>query len=165
MDTVFQRLAAWKTLKGVPGNVVLVSWINANYTGYDLQEKIRNFIIDAHATWGTDYILLGGQGDYNTAGQNIVPTRMANTGSEGDEPCDLYYECLDGTWDANGNHVYGEIADNPDLYPDVYVGRAPVYNVAMAQNFVYKVITYEQNPPANYVKHMNLLTGILWDEL
>ena len=77
MDTVFQRLADWKTLRGVPGKVVLVSWINANYTGYDLQEKIRNFIIDAHATWGTNYVLLGGQGDYNTSGQNIVPTRMA----------------------------------------------------------------------------------------
>jgi len=162
MDTVFQRLVAWKTLKGTPGNVVLVSWINTNYTGYDLQEKIRNFIIDAHTTWGTNYVLLGGQGDYNTSGQNIVPTRMANCESE-DEPCDVYYGSLDGTWDGNGNHVYGEIADNPDLYPDAYIGRAPVYNVAMAQNFVHKVITYEQNPPANYVRHMNLLTGILWD--
>jgi hypothetical protein len=161
MDTVFQRLADWKTLKGVPGTVVLVSWINTNYTGYDLQEKIRNFIIDAHASWGTNYILLGGQGDYNTSGQNIVPTRMGNCEGE-DEPCDLYYDCLDGTWDGNGNHTYGEIADNPDLYPDAYVGRAPVYNVAMAQNFVHKVMTYEQNPPANYIKHMNLLTGILW---
>jgi hypothetical protein len=162
MDTVFQRLAAWKTLKGVPDTVVRVSWINANYTGYDTCEKIRNFIKDAHANWGTNYVLLGGQGDYTNSGQSIVPTRLANTGSEGDEPCDCYYDCLDGTWDANGNHVYGEIADNPDLYPDAYVGRAPVYTVAMAQNFVHKVITYEQNPPTNYVKHMNLLTGILW---
>jgi hypothetical protein len=164
MDTVFQRLAAWKTLKGVPDTVVRVSWINANYTGYDTCEKIRNFIKDAHATWGTNYILLGGRGDYNDAGQSIVPTRLANTGSEDNEPCDHYYECLDGTWDdGNHNHTYGEIADNPDLYADVYVGRAPVTTVAMAQNFVHKVITYEQNPPTNYVKHMNLLTGILWD--
>jgi len=161
MDTVFQRLCDWKTLKGVPGTVVLVSWINTNYTGYDLQEKIRNFIIDAHATWGTIFVAFGGQGDYNNSGQNIVPTRMGNCEGE-DEPCDLYYGCLDGTWDTNGNHTYGEIADNPDLIPDVYVGRIPVYNTAMAQNYVRKILTYEQNPPANYVKHMNLLTGILW---
>jgi hypothetical protein len=162
MDTVFQRLAAWKTARGVPGNVVLVSWISTNYTGYDLQEKIRNFIIDAHQTWGTMYVLLGGQGDPNSSGQNIVPTRYANTGTEDNEPCDHYYECLDGTWDANGNHIYGERADVPDLYADVYVGRAPVYNIAMAQNFVRKVLSYEQAPPTGFIKKMSLLTGILW---
>jgi hypothetical protein len=161
LDTVFQRLAAWKTLKGVPGTVVLVSWIGTNYTGYDLQEKIRNFIIDAHATWGTMYVLLGGQGDYNSSGQNIVPTRMGNYEGE-DEPCDLYYAGLDGTWDANNNHTYGEIADNTDMCSDIYVGRAPVYNTANTQTFVHKVINYEQNPPANYVKHMILPTGVLW---
>jgi len=161
MDTVFQRLADWKTLKGVPGTVVLVSWIGTNYTGYDLQEKIRNFIIDAHATWGTMYVLLGGQGDYVSSGQNIVPTRMGNCG-EGDEPCDLYYAGLDGTWDGNNNHTYGEIPDNTDMCSDVYVGRAPCYNTANTQNFVRKVITYERNPPSGYLRRMILPTGILW---
>jgi len=161
MDTVFQRLADWKTLKGVPGTVVLVSWIGTNYTGYDLQEKVRNFIIDAHATWGTMYVLLGGQGDHNSSGQNIVPTRMGNCG-EGDEPCDLYYAGLDGTWDANNNHTYGEIADNTDMCSDVYVGRAPVYNVANAQNFVDKTMWYEMDPPSGFVQKMILPTAILW---
>ncbi len=161
MDTVFARLAAWKTQKGEDGTVVLVSWISTNYTGYDLQEKIRNFIKDAYATWGTQYVLLGGQGDYQSTGQNIVPTRMANCG-DGDEPCDLYYAGLDGSWDANGNHVYGQIADQTDMCADVSIGRAPVYNVAMAQNFVAKVIKYEQDPPTGFIKKMMLPTGILW---
>ncbi len=162
LDTVFQRLVDWKTLKGTPGTVVLIPWIEANYTGYDTQEQIRNFIIDAYQTWGTMYVLLAGQGDYSNSGQNIFPTRMGNCGSGGDEPCDLYYAGLDGNWDANGNHIYGQLADSTDMYSDVYVGRAPVYNVAMAQNFVYKVITYEQNPPAGYLKRMLLPTAILW---
>jgi hypothetical protein len=162
MDTVFQRLVDWKAGRGRPGNVVRVSWINTNYTGYDLQEKIRNFIMDAYATWGTMYVLLGGQGDYQSTGQNIVPTRMANYGGNGDEPCDLYYAGLDGTWDRSGNHVYGELNDSADMYSDVYVGRAPVYNVAMAQNFVSKVIRYEQNPPTGFLKKMLLPTAILW---
>ncbi|MBN2465130.1 T9SS type A sorting domain-containing protein, partial [candidate division WOR-3 bacterium] len=161
MDTVFQRLADWKTEKGVPGTVVTTDWIYANYSGYDNQEKIRNFIIDAHSTWGTMYVLLGGQGDYVSSGQNIIPTRMANYG-EGNEPCDLYYAGLDGTWDFNNNHTYGQIADSTDLYSDVFVGRAPVYNVAMAQNFVNKTIKYEQNPPSGFIKKMGLYTAILW---
>ncbi|OYD15062.1 hypothetical protein CH330_06755 [candidate division WOR-3 bacterium JGI_Cruoil_03_51_56] len=162
LDTVFQRLADWKTLKGTPGTVVLIPWIESNYPGYDTQEKIRNFIIDAHQTWGTMYVLLGGQGDYSNSGQNIFPTRMGNCGSGGDEPCDLYYAGLDGNWDANGNHVYGQLDDSTDMYSDVYVGRAPVYTVTMAQNFVHKVIIYEQNPPVGFIKKMLLPTGILW---
>jgi len=162
MDTVFQRLVNWKTLKGVPGNVVTVTWISTNYTGYDLQEKIRNFIIDAAQAWGTIYVLLGGQGDYANSGQNIVPTRMANYGGQGDEPCDLYYAGLDGTWDFNHNHTYGELPDSADMYSDVFVGRAPVYNVANAQNFVSKVLAYEQHPPQGFIKKMLLPTGILW---
>jgi hypothetical protein len=162
MDTVFQRLANWKTVKGVPGTVVRTSWIYANYSGYDQQEKIRNFIKDAYSTWGTQYVLLGGQGDYNSNGQNIVPTRICDYESD-PEPCDLYYGGLDGTWDANNNHTYGELADSADMYSDVFVGRAPTYNVAMAQNFVNKTIRYEQNPPSGFIKKMGLYTAILWD--
>ena len=161
MDTVFQRLADWKTAKGVPGTVVKTDWIYANYSGYDNQEKIRNFIKDAYSTWGTEYVLLGGQGDYVSSGQNIIPTRMANYG-DGDEPCDLYYAGLDGTWDFNDNHTYGQLADSADMYSDVFVGRAPVYNVAMAQNFVNKVLKYEQDPPTGFIKKMGLPTAILW---
>jgi hypothetical protein len=167
MDTVFERLAAWKTRKGIPATVVDIAWISANYTGYDLQEKVRNFIIDAQSTWGTIYVLLGGSGDYRTSGQNIVPTRKGwytyAGGPDGDSlPSDLYYSDLDGDWDYNGNHIYGQLSDSVDMYSDVYVGRASVYNVALAQNFVYKVMTYEKNPPTDYLKKMLLPTAILW---
>ncbi|MBM3313017.1 T9SS type A sorting domain-containing protein [candidate division WOR-3 bacterium] len=162
MDTVFARLADWKTQKGVPGTVVRTGYIYANYTGYDNQEKIRNFIKDAYATWGTMYVLLGGQGDYQSTGQNVIPTRMANYDGNGDEPCDLYYAGLDGNWDRNNNRVYGEVPDSADMYSDVYVGRAPVYTVAMARNFVNKVLKYEQNPPTGFLKEMILPTAILW---
>jgi len=167
IDTVFQRLADWKTKKGIPATVVTVSWINSNYTGYDLQEKVRNFVIDAYTNWGTIYVLLGGSGDYNSSGQNIVPTRKGwytNVGGpDGDKlPADLYYSDLDGTWDSDGDHIYGELGDNVDMYADVYVGRASVYTVAMAQNFLYKAFTYEKNPPTGYIKKLMLPTGILW---
>jgi hypothetical protein len=168
MDTVFQRLANWKTAKGVPGKVVRTSYIYSNYSGYDQQEKIRNFIKDARSTWGTVYVLLGGQGDNATSGQNIIPTRLCwyttVDGNANDTmPCDLYYGGLDGTWDHNGNHVYGELADSADMYSDVFVGRAPTYNVATAQVFVNKTIHYEQNPPTGFIKKLILPTGILWD--
>ncbi|MBA7519395.1 hypothetical protein ES705_11473 [subsurface metagenome] len=69
---------------------------------------------------------------------------------------------MDGDWDFNGNHIYGQLGDSVDMYADVYVGRASVYNVSMAQNFVYKVLTYEKNPPTDYIKRLMLPTAILW---
>ena len=160
-DTVFWRLANWKTQKGVPGIVVRVDSIYANYSGYDNPEQIRNFIKDAYSTWGTTYVLLGGQGDNATNGQNIIPTRYCDYESD-PEPADIYYAGLDGTWDFNNNHTYGELADSADMYEDVFVGRAPTYNVATAQTFVNKVLKYEQNPPTGFIKKMTLPTGILW---
>ncbi|MGQ9665626.1 MAG: C25 family cysteine peptidase, partial [bacterium] len=170
LDSIFQRLADWKTKKGVPAKVVQISWINSNYSGWDLPEKVRNFIIDARNTWGTVWVLLGGSADHKTSGQNLVPERSAwyinaPVGYYPDEdtiPCDLYFAGLNGTWDFNGNHIYGQIADSADMYSDVYVGRASVYNIAQAQNFVSKILTYEKNPPTNYLRKMLLPTGILW---
>ena len=170
LDTCFNRLTAWKTIKGVPATTVLLSYITANYSGYDTQEKIRNFIKDAYQNWGTRYVLLGGSADRKTSGQNIIPTRLcwytaSGEGAYNDEdtiPCDLYYGGLDGTWDSNNNHVYGEKADSADMVSEVFVGRAPVYNVAQAQNFVNKTLTYEQNPPTGYLRKMLLPTAILW---
>jgi hypothetical protein len=170
MDTCFDRLIAWKTLKGVPATTVLLSYITANYSGYDTQEKIRNFIIDAYENWGTRYVLLGGSADHKTNGQNIIPSRdcwYTNSGVGGyrDEdtiPCDLYYGGLDGTWDADNDHLYGETSDQADMVSEVSVGRAPVYNVALAQNFVNKTLAYEQNPPSGYLTKMLLPTAILW---
>ena len=170
LDTCFGRLTAWKTLKGVPATTVLLSYITANYSGYDTQEKIRNFIKDAYQNWGTRYVLLGGSADHKTSGQNIIPTRdcwymVQGIGGYGDEdtiPCDLYYGGLDGTWDADDDHVYGETNDQADMVSEVFVGRAPVHNVAQAQNFVNKTLTYEQNPPTGYLRKMLLPAAILW---
>ena len=170
LDTVFERLAEWKTHKGVPATVVTKSYIDANYTGYDLPEKFRNFISDARSTWGTMYVLLGGQADHKSSGQNVIPGRdawyldMAADAYPDEDtiPTDLYFGCLDGDWDANGNHIYGERSDDVDMLSEVFIGRAPVYSIEQAQNFVDKVLTYEQNPPAGYLKKMLLPTAILW---
>ncbi|MHB8156458.1 MAG: C25 family cysteine peptidase, partial [Desulfocucumaceae bacterium] len=56
----FQRLADWKTQKGIYTIVKTTRWIESNYRGADLQEKIRRFIQDAWVNWGTVLVLLGG---------------------------------------------------------------------------------------------------------
>ncbi|HTY08937.1 MAG TPA: C25 family cysteine peptidase, partial [Candidatus Edwardsbacteria bacterium] len=99
-DSVFARLAAWHTKKGLRDTVVTLSSITSGYTGYDAQDKIRNFIKDAKNTWGTTYVLLGGKGDAMGSARNIVPCRKAWYSSQGGPdndsiPSDWYYADLD----------------------------------------------------------------------
>ncbi len=170
LASAFQPLVEWKNRKGIRTKVITLSYIYANYTGSDNADKIRNFIKDAHANWGTDYILLGGQCDYENS-QEIVPRRnvycmSSNAGYYTDEDTiisDLYFADTNGTWDGNGNGTYGETGDGVDMYPDVYVGRAPVLNVSEVNNFVNKVLTYEKSPNTTYNATSYYPQGNLWD--
>ena len=161
--STFQPLADWKTKKGVPATIVATDWIYASYSGYDNAEKVRNFIKDAYQNWGTIWVLLGGD-------TNVVPERIAwamdcEAGfypNENDIRCDLYFSDMDGTWDANGNHIYGEVEDSVDMYPDVFVGRASCSNQTKALALVNKLLTYELNPPTDYTTKMLFCAEILW---
>jgi len=99
--------------------MVSAGWIDATYPGVDTQERIREFIRDARDTWGAVWFLLGSD-------TQVIPARRAyamtcEAGGHPDEDaigCDLYYADLDGTWNADGDEIYGETEDAVDLYPD-----------------------------------------------
>ncbi|MBE0432881.1 hypothetical protein IBX73_05365 [candidate division WOR-3 bacterium] len=163
VDTVFQRLADWKTQKGIPAQVRTVNWVLANYAGEDNAARIRNYIKTLPDS-NIQYVLLAG----DTA---IIPCRFAYAmtcsafiwNREDSLPCDLYYADLQGDWNFDGDGLYGEIEDSIDLYPDLYVGRAPINSIVQAQNFVSKILTYEKNPPHDYLDNALLLAEILWN--
>lgn len=151
--TPFKPLVASKIGKGVNARIVTVEWIATRYAGVDLSNKIRNFILDAHVKWGASWFLLGGDVDQ-------VPTRLGAydwiTASYG--PMDLYYSGLGTNWNANGDHVFAQPGEE-DLFPDIFVGRAPVQNAAQVSAFFNKVFLYETQPPAGYVQRA-LLMGV-----
>jgi parallel beta-helix repeat protein len=165
----FEMLSDWKmnralstSFENINSKVVLIEEITSNpeywWDGFwgdghayfnDTQCQIRNFIKMAYTTWGTDYVLLGGDADVNNP--LSIPHRgvysSVNGGVYIDDniPCDMYYGCLDGNWDLNMNGLFGEdYPDEADLFAEVYIGRAPVDSVAQAQHFVFKTIYYEQ---------------------
>lgn len=163
LDTVFQRLADWKTKKGVPCRVRTVNWIAGAYGGEDLAAQIRNYFVTLLDS-GVVYALLGGDTD-------VIPCRFAFAmacsadiypGREDTMPADLYYADLQGSWNLDGDGSYGEIEDSIDLYPDLMVGRAPVNTIAEAQRFVNKVLTYEKNPELAYLDNALFAAEILW---
>ena len=156
LDSSFQRLADWKTKKGIVATIKTVSWISENYSGCDTQEKIRHFIQDAYSNWTTDYVLLGGDVD-------IIPGRIVNN-QDYNPITDLYYSGLNGNWNSNGDDKFG---DGADYYADLWVGRAPVHNTNEANLFVDKVFTYERNslapglPSTAYLTKMLSMGGVV----
>ena len=146
----FQRLINWRQSQGYDARIVTIENIYFNSIGADLQEKIRNYIKQAVSTRNIDYITLAGD-------INDIPTRSAfafdaHTSSEiaNDIPCDMYYSCLNGDWNANGNDIFGEDDDNVDYFPDVYVSRISVSNSNEAENYITKMINYEKGEASRY---------------
>ncbi len=149
LAAAFQPLADYRTSQGLPAVVKSLEWIEANYRhGVDIQETVRMFIRDAYERWGVQYVLLGGDTD-------VVPARYALSnfyppGGTTLIPADLYFACLDGNWNLDGDADFGEPnvnesnpGDDCDVASDISFGRAPVSSVADVNTFVTKVLNYE----------------------
>ena len=138
-------LTAARGLMNLSSKVVATEWIYANYSGRDNAERIRNFICDAYETWSTRYVLLIGIAQYLPT-RNLYCSFSGNTASI---PSDsIYYGCLDGDFDYDGDKVYGEIGDgigggDVDLVAEVQVGRFPVANTSELSRMIRKTLTYE----------------------
>ncbi len=148
LEAEFQRLADWKTQKGVQATVRTVEWIDQTYpNGVDGAERVRFFLQDAYQNWGTRWVLLGGDTD-------VVPHRSPYFALLDTDfiPSDYYYGCLEGNWNADGDALWGEgwsvvaPGDSADLLPELTVGRAPVSTVSEAQAVVDKILAYDQSP-------------------
>lgn len=167
MAPTFQQLADWKTQTGLPAVVRTMSFVRQQYpSGADDAEKLRQFIRDAYTRWGTKWVLLGGDTD-------VIPVRLARTQFYGGEyiATDLYYSCLDGNWNADGDSLYGEgylnsltPGDAADLLPEVYVGRAAVSTVPEAQVFVNKTFQYERTPVGDYENKILMFSEVLFPQ-
>lgn len=158
----FQPLVERKQQDGLAVKVATLEVVTNTFSGGDACEQIRNYIRHAYTNWGISYVLLGG----NTS---VLPCRYAHVPLElvalKDRyvPADLYYACLDGSWNANGDRHWGEPNDGEnggdvDLLAEVCVGRAPVGSVAQAEIFVEKTIRYEKESGALPPKALLLAT-------
>jgi len=155
-------LVNWEGSKGRTVEVVTTSWIDANYEGYDLPEKMRNFLRDKYPSgeWGIEDVLLVGHYD-------DVPMRRCRPGRRRPET-DLYYAELSLpdslSWDADGDHLWGEISDPIDFYSEVIVGRIPWSSPADVLHICEKSVAYEQNNDPAFKKNILLLGAFFWPD-
>ena len=159
----FGDVAEWYTRKGYPAQVVTVEDISSAFTGDDLQEKVRTCIRQYHEQNDVQYVVLGGD-------NSVVPDRdtYVSVGSTTTYtmPTDLYYGSLYGTWDRDGDLIYGEAGSDSDSYLtyDVVVARYPVRRANEVAAILQKVIAYETNPPEQDWATEMLSTGArLWN--
>ncbi|MFH0875940.1 MAG: C25 family cysteine peptidase [archaeon] len=116
-------------------------------------DKIREWLKDNYQVHGIQYVLLIGNPDP----RGDIPMKMCwpflRSVQYKEAPTDYYYADLTGNWDLNndGNFcVYREdtIVGGVDLFPEVYVGRIPVYNndYDTLDKILLKTIRYENEP-------------------
>jgi hypothetical protein len=149
LKPAFQTLANWKTKKGIFSVIVTTEEIDANYLGSDIQEKIRNYLIEANNKWGAGlYVLLGGD-------INIVPARIVYGYDEMLFPADRYYYTSD-TWSIHHDNVF---SSNNTLSIINILGRIPVSNTQEVTVYTNKVIKYEK---ANGLGDLNYLKNHLY---
>ena len=155
--TPMTKFARYKTSIGLKAEVFLIDDIVADYAGCDDAERLREFLKDRYAQ-GAEYVLLAGD-------ETRLPIRYAVDGSVASDPgveleqiCDLYFADLTGDWEVDGDGVWGEPGvDDPDIYPELRVGRLPFSTAAQAQAWVDKMIAYETNPgdgDTDYLLHV-----------
>jgi hypothetical protein len=171
--SAIQPFVDWKNQSGTPTVVRTVEWIDSTYVGaVDEQARIRAFLVEAYRYWGAQWLLIVG-------GPNEVPMRVCKSYSWScpsglDIITDLYYAGLDGTWNNDGNTIFGEgikvdcpvhmNGDGVDFDPELLVGRVPANGPEQVQVFVNKYLKYVKNPDlGGYLDKFLLLGEVLFD--
>jgi hypothetical protein len=162
LTTAVQPLVDWETMKGRTVYVATTSWINANYSGYDLAERMRNFLRDKYpsAQWGIEDVCLVGHYD------DVPMRRCWQDLGYGKPETDYYFAELskpDSTsWDSDGDHKWGESSDPIDFLVEVNVGRIPWSNATTVTNICDKSVAYENNNDPSFKQNILLLGAFFW---
>ena len=155
----FQRLANWKTQKGVPTIIRTIESIDAEYSGGDLVDKIKNYLDDFASKWGDEglYVLLGGDSE-------IVPTREVASDSQSEK----FYELMatDAFLVDKGIEIdwtTKKIKDRKSQR-NIFLGRIPVKTTNETNVFINKLLLYEKMPNGfnhEYVNKMLIVASYL----
>jgi hypothetical protein len=160
MKATFETLRTYYMRKGFSTVIMPTETIYARYTGYDNAEKVRNMLKEKFAQNGLKYVVLGGDVQICPFRAGYLPYSPYNV------PADWYFADLDGTWDDDGDHQYGEMTgDTPDLFGDIIVGRIGVDDATQFANFFRKDTVYELAPDTSYLNNVILPFEALWPDI
>ncbi len=180
-----QPLVDHKDSVGIRTKIETVENIVKTYDGVADWEDVKLCIDNAIQTLGIKYVLLAGghKGQTNEwwvpdfRSHNWDPSTAYNPPYDETYSSDLYfadvYKYSGGgmpvfnDWDSNENGVYAEGPrlnpsggyDEPDYYPDVYLGRLPIRYSWEVPIIVEKIIDYERNASDSWYKKAVMVGG------
>ena len=138
----FDEYVAFYEARGLRTHVTDLEYILASFDGRDNAEKMREYIKQEYENEGIMMVLLGGDA-------GIVPWRAlwcdANEEEHDNLPADMYFVCLDGTWNDDNDDRWGEVGED-DLLPELAIGRMPFNNETQFNNMMHKTLVYQANP-------------------
>ena len=140
-----QPLANLYLPRGLKSQFTSIETIQANNTGVDLPEKMRNYIIQQYQQFGIEHVVLAGDVEHVPYRGFYCTVQSSSIMTDDNIPSDLYYSALDGNWNTNGNNLWGEIGED-DLLPDISVGRMSFSTQAELAAMLNKTIKYQNEP-------------------
>ena len=159
----WQDFADWKTKTGRPTKIITTDYIEKEFEGDDIQQKIRLCCLEHIAETCTRFVILGGDSE-GDAGH--VPDRDTDHSEckmlpYDNIPTDLYY-VSEKDWDANDDGVYGSFDDDMEevtyANPDACIGRIPVRTTEDVKAYTDKVIAYESKYPVGHFANRMIYT-------
>ena len=144
LASAFQPLCDYHNANGLPTEIRTTDDVGSNSP-----DAVRSYIEDCYLSDGIGYVIIGGDDDIIPA-KDLYVTTGGGGYTEYNMPADIYFACLDGTYNNDGDSYWGEPTDGPgggdvDLVAEVYVGRAAAGNTTEATRFVNKSIWYMNN--------------------
>lgn len=142
-----ERLATWKTQKGLNVTTITISQIDNSYSSEpDLPAKIKACIADHYEAHNLSYVCLAGDHDDVPSRDVYAPEDYLWDGNY--VSSDFYYADLDNDWDSDADGIWGEKdGDDYDFFPEVYVGRLSANNPTEMAHLVDNIVMYETSPP------------------
>ncbi|PID27306.1 MAG: hypothetical protein CR982_06040 [Candidatus Cloacimonadota bacterium] len=159
----FSNLIDLYNERGIKTVFTNVNEIYSEYEGVDDPEKIRNFIIDEYQNRGVSYILLGGDTEIIPVRGFFCEVQSAFVYTDESIPSDLYYSALDGSWNEDGDNLWGEIGED-DLLPDISVGRLSFSTQNELNNMINKSVTYQNSPIVDEIKKPLLVGEYMYND-
>lgn len=155
-DALTDLLTHKTELFGLRCELVDYDTVLTTMTGATKQARVRNYLIQRYAD-GVQWVLLVGDADLGSEEINLQPLYV--TGTDPDDgstytdesmASDLYYGCLDGSYNEDGDSYFGETNDGPgggdvDLLYDVHVGRFAVDELWEARIMASKTVAFEND--------------------
>lgn len=136
----FAALKSYHDARGIATEIHTTTDVGSNDPA-----DVRDYIRTAYLDDGIEFVLIGGDDDIIPAQDLYVDSQAGSTESE--MPGDIYFGCLDGSWNEDGDGRIGEPTDGAgggdvDMLAEVFVGRCAAGTTTEVDRFVTKTLWY-----------------------